>query len=146
MWVNRCTKVPKPFVHHCMQGQVWFLKLFNRNRKGCSFSVFINMYLLCPCSSFPDSKEQYPDFPFKNGGMAGAIELKRPVGAHCHGTKAPPCEESVDKLLAKKKLYIASAVCLVFMIGEVIGKSLGTQTSGIKEKRRSDICISVSQK
>ncbi|GLD67557.1 zinc transporter 3 isoform X1, partial [Lates japonicus] len=72
-------------------------------------------------SSFPDSKEQYPDFPFKNGGMAGAIELKRPVGAHCHSTKALPCEESVDKLLAKKKLYIASAVCLVFMIGEVIG-------------------------
>ncbi|XP_041814992.1 zinc transporter 2 [Chelmon rostratus] len=72
-------------------------------------------------SSFPDSKEQYPDFPFKNGGMAGAIELKRPVGAHCHGTKALACEDSVDKLLAKKKLYIASAVCLVFMIGEVIG-------------------------
>ncbi|XP_034555668.1 zinc transporter 2 [Notolabrus celidotus] len=72
-------------------------------------------------SSFPDSKEQYPDFPFKNGGVAGAIELKRPVGAHCHGAKALTCEDSVDKLLAKKKLYIASAVCLVFMIGEVIG-------------------------
>uniref|UniRef100_A0A3P8T1J3 Probable proton-coupled zinc antiporter SLC30A3 n=1 Tax=Amphiprion percula TaxID=161767 RepID=A0A3P8T1J3_AMPPE len=71
--------------------------------------------------SFPDSKEQYPDFPFKNGGMSGAIELKRPVGSHCHGPKASTCEESVDKALAKKKLYIASAVCLVFMIGEVIG-------------------------
>lgn len=56
--------------------------------------------------------------------MAGAIELKRPVGAHCHGTKALACEDSVDKLLAKKKLYIASAVCLVFMIGEVIGNSV----------------------
>uniref|UniRef100_A0A3Q1JQB1 Probable proton-coupled zinc antiporter SLC30A3 n=2 Tax=Anabas testudineus TaxID=64144 RepID=A0A3Q1JQB1_ANATE len=61
------------------------------------------------------------DFPFKNGDMAGAIELKRPVRAHCHGTKTVACEESVDKLVAKKKLYIASAVCLVFMIGEVIG-------------------------
>ena len=59
--------------------------------------------------------------------MAGAIELKRPVGAHCHGAKAPGREESGDKLLAKKKLYIASAVCLVFMIGEVIGKSLEGQ-------------------
>ncbi|XP_023135767.2 zinc transporter 2 [Amphiprion ocellaris] len=79
------------------------------------------MYSLKLQSSFPDSKEQYPDFPFKNGGMSGAIELKRPVGSHCHGPKASTCEESVDKALAKKKLYIASAVCLVFMIGEVIG-------------------------
>uniref|UniRef100_A0A3Q1GKL3 Probable proton-coupled zinc antiporter SLC30A3 n=1 Tax=Acanthochromis polyacanthus TaxID=80966 RepID=A0A3Q1GKL3_9TELE len=53
--------------------------------------------------------------------MSGAIELKRPVGSHCHGPKASTCEDSVDKALAKKKLYIASAVCLVFMIGEVIG-------------------------
>ncbi|XP_065819905.1 zinc transporter 2 [Labrus bergylta] len=72
-------------------------------------------------SSFPDSKDQYPDFPFKNGGVAGAIELKRPVGAHCHGAKALKCEDGGDRLLAQKKLYIASAVCLVFMIGEVIG-------------------------
>ncbi|KAK5903163.1 hypothetical protein CgunFtcFv8_006969 [Champsocephalus gunnari] len=70
---------------------------------------------------YPDSKEQYPDFPFKNGGMPGAMELKRPAGAHCHGKQKLACEESGDRLLAKKKLYIASAVCLVFMIGEVIG-------------------------
>ncbi|KAF3850227.1 hypothetical protein F7725_019946 [Dissostichus mawsoni] len=69
---------------------------------------------------YPDSKEQYPDFPFKNGGMPGAMELKRPAGAHCHGKQRLACEESGDRLLAKKKLYIASAVCLVFMIGEVI--------------------------
>ncbi|XP_076011181.1 zinc transporter 2 [Genypterus blacodes] len=79
------------------------------------------MYSLKLKSSFPDSKEEYPEFPFKNGGMSGAIELKRPVGIHCHGAKALVYEESADKLLAKKKLYIASAVCLVFMIGEVIG-------------------------
>ncbi|KAG7509603.1 zinc transporter 3 [Solea senegalensis] len=79
------------------------------------------MYSLKLQSSFPDSKESYPDFPFKNGGVAGAIELKRPVGVHCHGTRALACDDSADKLLARKKLYIASAVCLVFMIGEVIG-------------------------
>lgn len=53
------------------------------------------------------------------------MELKRSVGAHCHGANkasAMTCEDSADKLLAKKKLYIASAVCLVFMIGEVIGE------------------------
>lgn len=94
----------------------------------------MNVYLLYPRSSFPDSKERYPDLPFKNGGVAGAIELKRPVSAHCHGARALAREDGVDKLMAKKKLYIASAVCLVFMIGEVIGKNL-------KENRRSDICI-----
>lgn len=50
------------------------------------------------------------------------MELKRPVGAHCHGSRAQ-WEENCDKLVAKKKLYVASVVCLVFMIGEVIGKS-----------------------
>lgn len=79
-------------------------------------------------SSFTDSKEQYPNFSLKNGGLAGSdggMELKRSVGAHCHGAikaAALTCEDSADKLMAKKKLYIASAVCLVFMIGEVIGE------------------------
>ncbi|XP_061603045.1 zinc transporter 2 [Cololabis saira] len=78
------------------------------------------MYSLKLQSSGPDSKGQYADFPFKNGG-SGAIELKRRVGTHCHGSKAAVCEETGDKLLAKRKLYIASAICLVFMVGEVIG-------------------------
>lgn len=53
------------------------------------------------------------------------MELKRSIGAHCHGANkaaAAACEDGGDKLIAKKKLYIASAVCLVFMIGEVIGE------------------------
>ncbi|XP_007564817.1 PREDICTED: zinc transporter 2-like isoform X1 [Poecilia mexicana] len=79
------------------------------------------MYSLKLQSSFADSKEHYQDFPLKNGGMSGAMELKQHIGAHCHLPKTLVGEESGDKLLAKKKLYIASAVCLVFMIGEVIG-------------------------
>ncbi|XP_035630855.1 zinc transporter 2-like isoform X2 [Oncorhynchus keta] len=72
-------------------------------------------------SSFPDSKEDYPNFPFENGDATGATKLKKqPVGAHCHGNKTVS-EENHDKLLAKKKLYVASIVCLIFMIGEVIG-------------------------
>ncbi|CAF93913.1 unnamed protein product, partial [Tetraodon nigroviridis] len=53
-----------------------------------------------------------------------AIELKRAVGSHCHGPGAAGREDRGDKQMAKKKLYIASGVCLVFMIGEVIGGSL----------------------
>ncbi|KAM8847300.1 zinc transporter 2 [Synchiropus picturatus] len=77
------------------------------------------MYSLKQPSSVLDSKDV--DYPLKNGSMSGAIELKRPTGLHCHRTRAPACEDGVDKLLAKKKLYIASGVCLIFMIGEVIG-------------------------
>ncbi|KAK9956743.1 hypothetical protein ABG768_014456 [Culter alburnus] len=78
------------------------------------------IYSLKLNSEFSGSKESCPDLPLGNGDMAGAIELKRPVGTHCHGKKAA-LDESHEKLIAKKKLYIASIVCLVFMIGEVIG-------------------------
>ncbi|KAK3522555.1 hypothetical protein QTP86_023292 [Hemibagrus guttatus] len=71
-------------------------------------------------SEFPGAVESYPSQVYENGDATGAIELKRPVGAHCHGSKAQ-WEENREKLVAKKKLYIASVVCLVFMIGEVIG-------------------------
>uniref|UniRef100_A0A8C6TRF3 Probable proton-coupled zinc antiporter SLC30A3 n=1 Tax=Neogobius melanostomus TaxID=47308 RepID=A0A8C6TRF3_9GOBI len=48
------------------------------------------------------------------------MALKRPVRSHCH-RHASHGEESGDKLQARNKLIIASGVCLVFMIGEVIG-------------------------
>ncbi|CAN9507527.1 unnamed protein product [Ophioblennius macclurei] len=81
------------------------------------------MYSLRLHSSFPDSQQkQYPGLALKNGGVSGGLELKRPVAPHCHGPRAASAsEQSADKLLAQKKLYIASAVCLVFMIGEVVG-------------------------
>nr|XP_023687366.1 zinc transporter 2-like [Paramormyrops kingsleyae] len=78
------------------------------------------MYSLKLKSSFPGSKQGYPSFPFENGDVPGAIELKQPVGTHCHGNRAS-AGQTPEKLLARKKLYIASFVCLVFMIGEVIG-------------------------
>ncbi|XP_020351542.2 zinc transporter 2-like [Oncorhynchus kisutch] len=71
-------------------------------------------------SSSSDSKEDYPNFPLEKEDVADAIKLKQPVGAHCHDNKAVS-EENHDMLLAKKKLYIASIVCLIFMIGEIIG-------------------------
>lgn len=88
------------------------------------FIIFthIQSFLFVRSSSL-DPKDQCPTFSLKNGGISCAIELKRPVGTHCHGPGAVAREDRGDKWIAKKKLYIASAVCLVFMIGEVIGKS-----------------------
>lgn len=83
-----------------------------------TFSLFLYV-----CSSSPDPKDQCPAFSLKNGGVSCAIELKQPAGTHCHGPGAVVREDRGDKQMAKKKLYIASAVCLVFMIGEVIGTS-----------------------
>ncbi|XP_003971454.3 zinc transporter 2 isoform X1 [Takifugu rubripes] len=77
------------------------------------------MYSLQLQSSSPELKDQCSTFSIKNGGVAGAME--RPGGTHCHGPGALVREDRGDKHLAKKKLYMASAVCLVFMIGEVIG-------------------------
>uniref|UniRef100_H3AAV5 Probable proton-coupled zinc antiporter SLC30A3 n=2 Tax=Latimeria chalumnae TaxID=7897 RepID=H3AAV5_LATCH len=73
-------------------------------------------------SPFGGSKEAaFPNFPFENGNAgATAIELERQVGQHCHGGTAL-VSESREKLQARKKLYIASVVCLIFMVGEVIG-------------------------
>ncbi|KAJ8353292.1 hypothetical protein SKAU_G00208590 [Synaphobranchus kaupii] len=50
---------------------------------------------------------------------SGDVEL-RAVGLHCHGNQVAS-SESCEKTLAKKKLCTASIICLVFMIGEVVG-------------------------
>ncbi|RXM34355.1 Zinc transporter 2 [Acipenser ruthenus] len=86
------------------------------NYNGLTLLLF-----LAGCTSpVTESKEVYPDFPFENGNSGPAIELERHVGQHCHG-KATKTVESRETQLARKKLYIASVVCLIFMIGEVIG-------------------------
>ncbi|XP_061115262.1 proton-coupled zinc antiporter SLC30A2-like [Conger conger] len=50
---------------------------------------------------------------------SGSVELKT-LGPHCHGNQVAS-SESYKKTLARKKLCMASIICLVFMIGEVIG-------------------------
>ncbi|XP_020787953.1 zinc transporter 2 [Boleophthalmus pectinirostris] len=80
------------------------------------------MYSLKLQSSFPDSKSEFGDFSLSNGAM----ELKRQVRqvqSHCHRhlSHLSHLDDAAEKLQAKNKLVIASGVCLVFMIGEVIG-------------------------
>ncbi|XP_073522765.1 proton-coupled zinc antiporter SLC30A2 [Phyllobates terribilis] len=49
------------------------------------------------------------------------IELGNQGKKHCHSNKAQDEWHSTEKERARKKLYVASVVCLLFMIGEVIG-------------------------
>ncbi|KAG5857240.1 hypothetical protein ANANG_G00017290 [Anguilla anguilla] len=50
---------------------------------------------------------------------SATVELST-VGSHCHGNQVAS-SESYEKTLAKNKLYMASIICLIFMIGEVVG-------------------------
>ncbi|XP_068121572.1 proton-coupled zinc antiporter SLC30A2 isoform X2 [Hyperolius riggenbachi] len=49
------------------------------------------------------------------------IELGHQGNNHCHSNKSPEGWHSSEKDRARRKLYLASAICLLFMIGEVIG-------------------------
>ncbi len=40
---------------------------------------------------------------------------------HCHDNNHALEDREREKKLAKKRLYIVSAVCLVFMVGEILG-------------------------
>ncbi|KAM6173174.1 proton-coupled zinc antiporter SLC30A2 isoform 2-T2 [Erethizon dorsatum] len=49
-----------------------------------------------------------------------AIEMTAQSNHHCHAQKDPSSHYDPKKERARHQLYVASAVCLVFMIGEVI--------------------------
>nr|XP_012606310.1 zinc transporter 2 isoform X2 [Microcebus murinus] len=50
-----------------------------------------------------------------------AIELAAQSNHYCHAQKGPGSQGDPKKERARRQLYVASAVCLLFMIGEVIG-------------------------
>lgn len=54
-----------------------------------------------------------------------AIELAVESNHYCHAQKGPGSHCDPKKEKARRQLYVASAICLVFMIGEVIGKDFG---------------------
>lgn len=56
-----------------------------------------------------------------------AIELAVESNHYCHAQKGPGSDCDPKKEQASRQLYVASAICLVFMIGEVIGKDLGAK-------------------
>ncbi|XP_012501396.1 PREDICTED: zinc transporter 2 isoform X2 [Propithecus coquereli] len=49
-----------------------------------------------------------------------AIELAAQSNHYCHAQKGPGSQCDPKKERARRQLYVASAICLVFMIGEVI--------------------------
>ncbi|RXN26501.1 zinc transporter 8-like protein [Labeo rohita] len=52
-------------------------------------------------------------------GSMSSVEMKN--GMHCHDNSHAREDREREKKLAKKRLYIVSVVCLVFMVGEILG-------------------------
>ncbi|XP_021056455.1 zinc transporter 2 isoform X1 [Mus pahari] len=50
-----------------------------------------------------------------------AVELAVQSNHYCHAQKESGSHPDPEKQRARRKLYVASAICLVFMIGEIIG-------------------------
>ncbi|CAO2589462.1 Zinc transporter 2 [Lemmus lemmus] len=50
-----------------------------------------------------------------------AVELAIQSNHYCHAQKDAGSHPDPKKQTARRKLYVASAICLVFMIGEIIG-------------------------
>ncbi|XP_053310487.1 proton-coupled zinc antiporter SLC30A2 [Spea bombifrons] len=49
------------------------------------------------------------------------IEMGQQGNKHCHSNRSQEGSQSTAKERARRKLYVASVVCLLFMTGEVIG-------------------------
>lgn len=50
---------------------------------------------------------------------------------HCHDNSHAQEDREREKKSARKRLYVASVVCLIFMIGEILGESYVTIKPGI---------------
>lgn len=61
-------------------------------------------------SSVPDQEAPQID---------GAVGIK-----HCHDNSHAQEDREREKKVARKRLYVASVICLIFMIGEILGESL----------------------
>lgn len=42
---------------------------------------------------------------------------------HCHDNSHAQEDREREKKVARKRLYVVSVVCLIFMIGEILGES-----------------------
>ena len=81
--------------------------------------------VLSPARSYTGSlwQEGTGWIPLPSPGLdLQAIELVAESNHYCHAQKGPASHLEPKKERARRQLYVASAICLVFMIGEIVGK------------------------
>lgn len=85
---------------------------------GCSFSIVLiksspslflgdEFIIFFAIHSVPNHEELQKDGTFK----------------HCHDNSFAQQDREMEKKVARRRLYVVSIVCLLFMIGEIAGKS-----------------------
>lgn len=62
--------------------------------------------------------QRSPSAPGQRGGGGGGGGIK-----HCHDNSHAQEDREREKKVARKRLYVVSVVCLIFMIGEILGES-----------------------
>lgn len=85
-------------------------QLFIRSRQGKSFAA-LNVFI---SSSSDELNDDY---------LSTEFEDEQWIPLHCHSRRAA-CGQNQEKLVAQKKLLVTGIICLVFMIGELIGNIL----------------------
>ncbi|KAM4701725.1 proton-coupled zinc antiporter SLC30A2 [Discoglossus pictus] len=70
-------------------------------------------------SGIPNTEIVGPVFTYVSD--MNSIELGQNGNKHCHSVGSIDDWHSKEKQRARRKLYVASVICLLFMIGEVIG-------------------------
>lgn len=66
-----------------------------------------------------------PLFCFHSAGNEAILERNGTVGVkHCHDNSHAQEDRETEKKVARKRLYVVSVICLIFMIGEILGKTL----------------------
>lgn len=71
-----------------------------------------------------------------------AVELAIQSNHYCHAQKDAGSHPDPKKQTARRKLYVASTICLLFMIGEIIGKAMGELTSDQCRDPEPSVCLS----
>lgn len=64
-----------------------------------------------------------PSDELKDDYLSTEFEDEQWIAFHCHRSRAA-YGQNHEKLVAQRKLLITCIICLVFMIGELIGNSL----------------------
>lgn len=64
-----------------------------------------------------------PTDELKDDYLSTEFEDEQWTPFHCHSSRAA-CSQNHEKLVAQRKLLITCIICLVFMIGELIGNNI----------------------
>lgn len=79
----------------------------------CLQTTFITVYIF------------YSVSPIVCASVISSMSNLEKDSKHCHDSSRALEDREQEKKLARRRLYVVSAVCLVFMVGEILGMLVG---------------------